>query len=100
MNQLYLHLFSNSYNEYLIEVEGKVQDCLSYIQDSHIEDEITNINGLKEIRCLKETIGWRSYGQLDPLIEYKNEASNLYLETISEIKYNSVYNFLKIQIQI
>jgi preprotein translocase subunit SecA len=55
---------------------------------------------LQKSDSLKETIGWRSYGQLDPLIEYKNEASNLYLETISEIKYNSVYNFLKIQIQI
>ena len=55
---------------------------------------------LQKSDSLKETIGWRSYGQLDPLIEYKNEASNLYLETISEIKYNSVYNFLKVQIQI
>ena len=55
---------------------------------------------LQKSDSLKETIGWRTYGQLDPLIEYKNEASNLYLETISEIKYNSVYNFLKIQIQI
>ena len=32
---------------------------------------------------------------LDPLMEYKNESFNLFVDTTREIKYNSVYNILK-----
>jgi preprotein translocase subunit SecA len=63
-------------------------------------DQIDSIwkNHLQKADILRETIGWRGYGQLDPLREYKNEAFNLFLETICEIKYNSVYEILKMQI--
>jgi preprotein translocase subunit SecA len=54
---------------------------------------------LQKSEIIKETIGWRSYGQFDPLLEYKNEAFNLFVATISEIKYNSVYEILQINIQ-
>ena len=50
---------------------------------------------LQKADILRETIGWRSYGQLDPLREYKNEGFKLFVETIREIKYNSVYDILK-----
>jgi preprotein translocase subunit SecA len=55
-------------------------------------------NHLQKAEILRETIGWRGYGQLDPLREYKNEAFKLFIETITEIKYNSVYEILKMQI--
>nr|YP_009684568.1 preprotein translocase subunit SecA [Pseudopedinella elastica]QDR24654.1 preprotein translocase subunit SecA [Pseudopedinella elastica] len=50
---------------------------------------------LQKADILRETIGWRSYGQLDPLREYKNEGFKLFVETICEIKYNSIYDILK-----
>jgi preprotein translocase subunit SecA len=50
---------------------------------------------LQKADILRETIGWRSYGQLDPLREYKNEGFKLFVETIREIKYNSIYAILK-----
>ena len=56
-------------------------------------------NHLQKADLLRETIGWRGYAQLDPLREYKNEGFNLFLETIREIKYNSVYDILKSQFQ-
>ncbi len=55
---------------------------------------------LQKTEILKEIIGWRSYGQLDPFLEYQNEAFNLFIATIAEIKYNGVYNLLRSQIEI
>ena len=54
---------------------------------------------LQQADSLRETIGWRSYGQLDPLREYQREGFNLFLETIDEIKYNSVYGMIKTYIK-
>lgn len=54
---------------------------------------------LQKADLIKETIGWRSYGQFDPLLEYKNEAFNLFVATICEIKYNSVYEILQTRVQ-
>jgi preprotein translocase subunit SecA len=54
---------------------------------------------LQKAEFIKETIGWRGYGQFDPLLEYKNEAFKLFIATIREIKYNLVYDILKTQIK-
>ena len=53
---------------------------------------------LQKMDILRDSIGWRSYGQLDPLLEYKNEAFNLFIDTTREIKYNAIYNVLKSRI--
>lgn len=52
-------------------------------------------NHLEKMDILRDSIGWRSYGQFDPLLEYKNESFNLFVDTTREIKYNAVYNILK-----
>ena len=52
---------------------------------------------LKQMIFLKTAIGWRSYGQVDPLIEYKNEAFTLFDLTLTNIKYGvskEIFNFL------
>lgn len=54
---------------------------------------------LQKADMIKETIGWRSYGQFDPLLEYTNESFNLFVATICEIKYNSVYEILQARVQ-
>lgn len=50
---------------------------------------------LKEMDILKESIRWRGYGQLNPLLEYKKEGFNLLVETIQNIKYNTVYTIMQ-----
>lgn len=45
---------------------------------------------LLEMDYLKEGIGLRAYGQLDPLVEYKREAYTLFLSLIEEIKVDTV----------
>ncbi len=45
---------------------------------------------LLEMDYLKEGIGLRSIGQLDPLVEYKREAFHFFKELIEEIKFDTV----------
>lgn len=40
---------------------------------------------------LKESINWRSYGQQDPLIEYKNEAFKLFINMTDYIRQTVIY---------
>ena len=52
---------------------------------------------LQQINTLRETIGWRGYGQKDPLIEYKNEAYNLFLAMTTSIRHSVVYLIFRSQ---
>jgi preprotein translocase subunit SecA len=45
---------------------------------------------LLEMDYLQEGIGLRAIGQMDPLVEYKREAFNLFKELIDEIKFDTV----------
>lgn len=45
---------------------------------------------LLEMDYLKEGIGLRSIGQLDPLVEYKREAFHFFKELVEEIKFDTV----------
>ena len=47
---------------------------------------------LREMDDLKEGIGLRAYGQKDPLVEYKTEAFQLFLNLLTEIR-NEVVSF-------
>jgi len=51
---------------------------------------------LQKMDSLKECVGWRGYGQKDPIMEYKNESYDLFLWTINEIRQgvtNQIYSF-------
>ena len=50
---------------------------------------------LERMLLLRESINWRSYGQQDPLIEYKNEAFNLFLDMTSYIRQTVVYLMMR-----
>lgn len=50
---------------------------------------------LEKMNLLKEYIGWRSYGQKDPLIEYKNEAFNLFINMVISIRQTVVYLIMR-----
>nr|YP_009392833.1 preprotein-translocase subunit a [Caloglossa intermedia]ARW61395.1 preprotein-translocase subunit a [Caloglossa intermedia] len=50
---------------------------------------------LEKMNLLKEYIGWRSYGQQDPLIEYKNEAFNLFISMVTSIRQNVIYLIMR-----
>nr|WOA02495.1 preprotein translocase subunit A [Gloiopeltis furcata] len=50
---------------------------------------------LEKMAILRESIGWRSYGQQDPLIEYKNEAFNLFINMVTYIRQTVVYLMMR-----
>nr|YP_009395328.1 preprotein-translocase subunit a [Polysiphonia infestans]ARW64308.1 preprotein-translocase subunit a [Polysiphonia infestans] len=50
---------------------------------------------IDKMNLLKEYIGWRSYGQQDPLVEYKNEAFNLFINMITYIRQTVIYLIMR-----
>jgi preprotein translocase subunit SecA len=54
---------------------------------------------LQQMDGLRETVGLRGYGQKDPLIEYKSEGYELFLEMMTEVRRNVVYSLFQFQPQ-
>lgn len=50
---------------------------------------------IEKMVLLKESINWRSYGQQDPLIEYKNEAFKLFTNMTSYIRQTVIYLIMR-----
>jgi preprotein translocase subunit SecA len=59
--------------------------------DSAWKEHLQNMNGLRE------TIGWRGYGQKDPLIEYKNEAYSLFTSMSINVRHSVIYLIFRAQ---
>lgn len=55
---------------------------------------------LDAIDDLREGIGLRGYGQRDPLVEYKNEAFNLFERLVSGVDYEMTHKIFKVQVQL
>ena len=54
---------------------------------------------LQQMDALRETVGLRGYGQKDPLIEYKSEGYEIFLEMMTGIRRNVVYTLFQFQPQ-
>lgn len=50
---------------------------------------------IEKMALLRESISWRSYGQQDPLIEYKNEAFHLFINMTIYIRQTVVYLIMR-----
>lgn len=50
---------------------------------------------LEKMTLLRESIGWRSYGQQDPLVEYKNEGFNLFINMVTYIRQTVIYLIMR-----
>ena len=46
---------------------------------------------------LRESVGLRGYGQKDPLIEYKNEGYDMFLEMMTNMRRNVIYSMFMFQ---
>ena len=49
--------------------------------------------------ALRESVGLRGYGQKDPLIEYKNEGYDMFLEMMTNMRRNVIYSMFMFQPQ-
>ncbi|HEY9598620.1 MAG TPA: preprotein translocase subunit SecA, partial [Cyanophyceae cyanobacterium] len=55
---------------------------------------------LQAMDALRESVGLRGYGQKDPLIEYKQEGYEMFLEMMIDIRRNVVYSLFQFQPQV
>ncbi|WP_421655708.1 preprotein translocase subunit SecA [Leptothermofonsia sp. ETS-13] len=55
---------------------------------------------LQQMDALRESVVLRGYGQKDPLIEYKSEGYELFLEMMTEIRRDVVYSLFQFQPQV
>ena len=53
---------------------------------------------LQKISALRDAVGWRAYGQKDPLTEYKQEAYNFFVIMLTRIRHRVVYFVLRSRI--
>jgi preprotein translocase subunit SecA len=55
---------------------------------------------LQSMEALRETIYLRGYGQQQPIIEYKNEAYDMFLEMMTQMRRNVIYSMFMFQPQV
>lgn len=51
---------------------------------------------LQAIKFVQQAVGLRGYAQRDPLIEYKLEGYNLFLEMMAQIRRNVIYSIYQV----
>ena len=55
---------------------------------------------LQSMEALRETIYLRGYGQQQPIIEYKNEAYDMFSEMMTQVRRNVIYSMFMFQPQV
>ncbi|TPR17721.1 MULTISPECIES: preprotein translocase subunit SecA [Apilactobacillus] len=63
------------------------------VVDSHWTDHID------EMDQLRQSVGLRGYGQLNPLVEYQREGYQMFEEMVSDINYDTTRLFMKAEIR-
>jgi preprotein translocase subunit SecA len=90
-NQVYAEKEKQLYDpEQMLEFEKVV---ILRVVDSHWTDHID------EMDQLRQSIGLRGYGQLNPLVEYQREGYQMFEEMISDIDYETTRLFMKAEIR-
>ncbi|MEA3384270.1 MAG: preprotein translocase subunit SecA [Campylobacterota bacterium] len=106
-------IFANDFDE----IEQKLLSILKTVYEEKMKapaseqrDEIERIlylqvldNGYREhlysMDTLKTGIGLRGYNQKDPLVEYKKESYNMFIELIASIKYEIIKILFSVQLR-
>jgi preprotein translocase subunit SecA len=53
---------------------------------------------LQALKFLQQVVGLRGYAQRDPLVEYKLEGYNLFLELMAQIRRNVIYSVYQVSL--
>lgn len=94
------------FQEFWLTYQSKINQFSVYGNGSkifrNVEKQITllNINNiwqehLEKITLLREAVGWRGYGQKNPLTEYKREAYLLFAERKETLIYFTLYQLFR-----
>lgn len=55
---------------------------------------------LQALKFVQQAVGLRGYAQRDPLIEYKLEGYNLFLDMMAQIRRNVIYSIYQVHISL
>ncbi|HEB8418247.1 TPA: preprotein translocase subunit SecA [Campylobacter jejuni] len=89
-------ILENSYNEKMSRLEIKELRNIERILYLQVLDNVWREH-LYQMDILKTGIGLRGYNQKDPLVEYKKESYNLFLELVNRIKFDSIKLLFSVQ---
>ncbi|MCI7765839.1 preprotein translocase subunit SecA [Helicobacter sp.] len=101
---------NNNFETLIDEKMKQIYDEKMSILDSQTRIEIEKLVYLQTLDnlwrdhlyvmdTLKTGIGLRGYNQKDPLVEYKKESYNLFLELVGQIKYTTIKMLYKVQLK-
>jgi preprotein translocase subunit SecA len=80
-------------------MQPDMPDLMRYYERQFILQEMDSMwrEHLQQMEALREAIGLRGYGQKDPLVEYKNEGYQMFLEMLEQIRRNVMYKLYNFQ---
>ena len=80
-------------------LQPDMPDLMRYYERQFILQEMDSMwrEHLQQMEALREAIGLRGYGQKDPLVEYKNEGYQMFLEMLEQIRRNVMYKLYNFQ---
>ena len=81
------------------QIEKIRQGLMREAERFFILQQIDNLwrEHLQSMDSLRESVGLRGYGQKDPLIEYKNEGYDMFLEMMTNMRRNVIYSMFMFQ---
>jgi len=105
LNEFYLSdLKIYLFNEFWLTYQSKIMELLVYGDgiSENFERSILLINidriwreHLQKMTLLREAVGWRGYGQRNPLYEYKQDAFYLFETRKELLRHLVIYDFLR-----
>ena len=89
----------NAYDIKEAEIEQQRQGLMREAERFFILQQIDTLwrEHLQAMDALRESVGLRGYGQKDPLIEYKNEGYDMFLEMMTNMRRNVIYSMFMFQ---
>ncbi len=89
----------NAYNLKESQIEKYKPGLMREAERFFIIQQIDNLwrEHLQAMDSLRESVGLRGYGQKDPLIEYKNEGYDMFLEMMTNMRRNVIYSMFMFQ---
>ncbi len=89
----------NAYDIKEVQIEQKNPGMMREAERFFILQQIDTLwrEHLQAMDALRESVGLRGYGQKDPLIEYKNEGYDMFLEMMTNMRRNVIYSMFMFQ---
>ena len=89
----------NAYDMKEAQVEDTHPGIMRQAERFFILQQLDNLwrEHLQSMDSLRESVGLRGYGQKDPLIEYKNEGYDMFLDMMINMRRNVIYSMFMFQ---